>query len=53
MALIDASPAACTERGSFKLAAIDGPSWPHPVVDGGRLYIRSQGTLLCYDARKP
>jgi outer membrane protein assembly factor BamB len=52
MALIDASPAAYTERGSFKLAAIDGPSWPHPVVDGGRLYIRSQGTLLCYDVRK-
>jgi outer membrane protein assembly factor BamB len=27
------------------------PSWPHPVVAGGRLYLRDQNTLLCYDVR--
>jgi len=24
-------------------------SWPHPIITGGRLYIRDQGILLCYD----
>ena len=27
------------------------PSWAHPVVSGGRLYIRNQGTLTSYDVR--
>ena len=27
------------------------PSWAHPVVSGGRLYIRNQGTLAVYNIR--
>ncbi|TWT33532.1 outer membrane biogenesis protein BamB [Posidoniimonas corsicana] len=27
----------------------DKPAWAHPVVANGRLYIRDQGLLLCYD----
>jgi outer membrane protein assembly factor BamB len=27
------------------------PSWTFPVVAGGRLYLRDQGVLLCYDVR--
>jgi outer membrane protein assembly factor BamB len=52
MALIDGSPASYQERGSFKLAVVEGPSWPHPVVDGGHLWIRVQNSLLCYDLKK-
>ncbi len=51
MALIEATPAAYTEKGTFKLATVDGPSWPHPTIAGGRLYIRDQNTLMCYDLR--
>jgi outer membrane protein assembly factor BamB len=52
VALIDASPAGYTERGRF-----DPPdrskknSWPHPVVVGGKLYLRDQDVLLCYDVK--
>jgi outer membrane protein assembly factor BamB len=52
VALIEASPAGYREHGRF-----DQPdrtaknSWTHPVVSGGRLYIRDQDTLLCYDVK--
>lgn len=29
----------------------DEPSWTHPVIVNGKLYIRDQGLLLCYDVR--
>lgn len=29
----------------------EGPSWAHPVVCGGRLYIRHGDFLYCYDVR--
>lgn len=29
----------------------DKPSWPHPVVANGLLFIRDQDVLLCYDLR--
>ncbi len=29
----------------------DQPSWPHPVVADGRLYLRDAGVLLCYELR--
>jgi len=27
-------------------------SWPHPVIANGRLYLRDQDVLLCYDVRR-
>lgn len=53
MALIEASPKGYSEKGAFKLASVDGPSWSHPVIYDGRLYLRDQDTLMCYDLRKP
>ena len=50
-ALIEASPKGYTEKGAFKLATVDGPSWSHPVIHNGRLYLRDQNTLMCYDLR--
>ncbi len=29
----------------------DWPSWAHPVVCGGNLFIRNQGVLTCYDIK--
>lgn len=26
-------------------------AWPHPTIANGRLYLRDQGTLLCYDVK--
>jgi outer membrane protein assembly factor BamB len=46
--LVDASPAAYTERGRFSIADQGWPSWAHPVVAGGRLFIRTQGVLASY-----
>jgi hypothetical protein len=28
------------------------PSWPHPVILGGKLYLREQDMLYCYDLKK-
>ncbi len=49
--LADASPAGYKERGRFQIADQGWPSWAHPVVCGGRFYIRNQGTLACYDIK--
>jgi hypothetical protein len=29
----------------------DKNSWPHPVIASGRLYVRDQDILLCYDVQ--
>jgi outer membrane protein assembly factor BamB len=49
--LVEATPAAYREKGRFSIADQGLPSWAHPVVSGGRLYIRNQGTLTSYDVR--
>ena len=51
IALIDAAPDGYKERGVFKLAQVDGPSWPHPAIHNGKLYLRSQDALMCYELR--
>ena len=49
--LAEAAPGAYKETGRFKIADKGLPSWAHPVVSGGRLYIRNQDTLAAYDVR--
>jgi len=39
------------ERGRFQIADQGLPSWSHPVVSGGRLYLRNQNHLMAYDIR--
>ena len=52
VALVAASPAGFVEQGRFTPPNRSGKqSWPHPVVVGGRLYLRDQDVLLCYDVR--
>lgn len=52
MALIEATPEEYRLKGSFKIASNNGASWPHPVIHDGKLYLRDQGTLLCYDIKQ-
>jgi len=49
--LAEAAPGAYLETGRFKIPDKGLPAWAHPVVSGGRLYIRNQDTLSAYDVR--
>jgi outer membrane protein assembly factor BamB len=49
--LIQATPEGYHERGSFTIPGVEKPSWSHPVVVGGKLYLREQDTLYVYDVR--
>lgn len=51
MALVEANPKEYKLTSQFKLASVKGKSWPHPVIVDGKLYIRDQESLLCYDVR--
>jgi hypothetical protein len=52
MALIEASPRGYQLKGQFKIAIDNGKSWPHPVIAGGKLYLRDQDELICYNVKK-
>lgn len=52
MALVKASPHKYELLGQFKLPQVLGESWSHPVIIGGRLYLREQDLLYCYDVSK-
>jgi len=52
MALIEANPQEYRLKGSFKIASRNGQSWPHPVIYGGKLFLRDQQQLHCYDLKK-
>lgn len=50
--LIEPSRKEYIERGRFDQPdRTDKPAWAHPVVANGKLYIRDQDTLLCYDIK--
>jgi len=52
VALVEATPDGYKEKGRFEQPDHgDRPAWPHPVVANGRLYLRDQGVLLCYDVK--
>lgn len=52
VALIEASPAGYKEKGVFEQPDQSGKeAWPHPVIANGRLYLRDQDVLLCYDLK--
>jgi outer membrane protein assembly factor BamB len=53
VALVEANPAGYKEKGSFKIPNAGGaPSWSHPVVVGGRLYLREKDMVWCYDVKQ-
>ena len=49
--LAEATPSGYREKGRFTIKDQGLNSWAHPVVAGGTLFIRNQGTLTAYDVR--
>jgi outer membrane protein assembly factor BamB len=49
--LAEANPNAYVEKGRFSIPDLGIESWAHPVVIGGKLYIRNQGNLTAYDVK--
>lgn len=49
--LIEATPSGYKPKGHFSIPNVRKPSWPHPVIAGGRLYLREQNDLYVYDVK--
>jgi outer membrane protein assembly factor BamB len=49
--LAEASPTGYREHGRFELRTGNLPTWSHPVVSGGKLFLRDQDTIYAYDVR--
>jgi hypothetical protein len=52
VALIEANPREYRLKGEFMPVHQDRESWAHPVVADGKLYLREQDVLMCYNVRK-
>ncbi len=52
MLLVEPSPKKYIERGRFEQPdRTEKPAWAHPVIANGKLYVRDQDELLCYDVK--
>jgi hypothetical protein len=56
VALVEATPKEYREHGKFTPPGEPqrpdkGKAWAYPVVANGRLYLRDQNMLWCYDVR--
>ncbi|MFT5123202.1 MAG: outer membrane protein assembly factor BamB [Kiritimatiellia bacterium] len=51
IALIEATPEAYNLKSTFTPVFQKGKSWSHPVVLDGKLYLREQDFLMCYDIK--
>jgi alcohol dehydrogenase (cytochrome c) len=52
MVLIEPDPTQYTERGRFEQPdRRRPPAWAHPVIANGKLYVRDQDILFCYDVK--
>jgi outer membrane protein assembly factor BamB len=52
IALAAATPKELKLVGNFNVAG-KGPSRAHPVIAGGRLYLRYDDNLYCFDVKAP
>ena len=57
VALVDVSPKGWQEHGRFtipkqsEIRSRRGGHWTHPVVANGKLYLRDQDLIFCYDVK--
>ena len=53
MVLAKVDPESFVEVSSFTIPGSgERPSWSHPVIFDGKLYLRENNTVLCYDIRE-
>lgn len=53
VSLVEATPEEFRLLGQFEQTSrSEQPSWPYPVIVDGRLYLRDQNILQCYDVRR-
>ena len=52
LALADADPGGYRERGRGRASRQEASCWSAPALAAGRLYVRDQEKLTCYDVRK-
>jgi outer membrane protein assembly factor BamB len=51
--LVEANPEKYVPHGQFNQPQRSHHNaWPHPVIANGKLYVRDQGLLLCYDVKQ-
>lgn len=52
MTMVNANPESFEETGSFKVPGdTDRPSWAHPVILDGKLYLRQGTNIHCYSLK--
>ena len=49
--LAEANPTGYREHGRFQLQIGSSPTWSHPAVANGKLFLRDQDTIYAYDVR--
>jgi len=49
LVMAEATPRDYVEQARWK--ALNGPCWNVPVLSGGKLYLRNEGTLLAVDLK--
>ena len=52
MVLMEATAEGYREKGSFMIPEAATFSWAHPVIADGKLYLREQDNLFCYDLKR-
>jgi outer membrane protein assembly factor BamB len=52
VALVEATSTGYVEKGRFEQPDRSrAPSWPYPIIADGKLYLRDQDNLFCYDVK--
>src|SRR5437763_15336712 len=50
--LIEATPQAYKEKSRFEIQRGSYPTWTPPVIAKGKLYLREQDNLYCYNIKR-
>jgi outer membrane protein assembly factor BamB len=51
LASVDVNPQKYVEHGRFSVDEIGNPAWVAPVISNGRMYLRSEDWLVCFNLR--
>jgi outer membrane protein assembly factor BamB len=50
--LVEATPTEYREKSRFEISKGGFPTWSQPVIANGKLYLRDQDNLFCYNIKK-